>query len=83
MLAFRIKSGRDEGFAKIPIAVNLSMVQIQNPNIADIIEEILKESGLDSNFLELEITESIATKEIEHITENIECFKEIRCNYYH
>jgi EAL domain-containing protein (putative c-di-GMP-specific phosphodiesterase class I) len=43
----------------IPIAVNLSIRQLRQPNLADVIESILKETGLNPECLELEITEGI------------------------
>jgi EAL domain-containing protein (putative c-di-GMP-specific phosphodiesterase class I) len=54
------KAWQDAGIAKIPVAVNLSVRQFQNPKIVGIIEDILEESGLNPKYLELEITESIA-----------------------
>lgn len=57
------KKWQDMGLPKIQMAVNLSAVQIINPNIAKNIENTIKKSGLDPRYIELEITESIAIKE--------------------
>ena len=43
----------------ITIAVNLSLVQFKNTKIVDLVESILKETGLSAGRLELEITESV------------------------
>lgn len=40
------------------MAVNLSSVQFRQPDVADMVEAALKESGLPAHYLELEITES-------------------------
>ena len=42
----------------ISIAVNVSTVQFQVPNLAAVVREILRETGLDPRRLELEITET-------------------------
>jgi len=54
------KKWQDSGMKQVPVAVNLSLHQIKDHNIVNIIKGILDETGLESRFLELEITESIA-----------------------
>ena len=44
----------------IRIAVNLSVLQFRQPGLADTISEILEETGLSPEYLEVEITENIA-----------------------
>lgn len=55
------------GIPLIRMAVNLSLMQILNPKLVGSVQEILRETGLDSQYLELEITESIACKNTEHV----------------
>jgi diguanylate cyclase (GGDEF)-like protein/PAS domain S-box-containing protein len=43
----------------LKISVNLASQQIQEPNLVEKLEQVLGESGLDGNFLRLEITESM------------------------
>lgn len=52
------------GYAWLQLAVNLSVYQLQHPNLLASIEEILAETGLASHQLELEITESAAIRNI-------------------
>lgn len=52
------------GLPNLPIAVNLSARQFQKDNLVSTIDAILEETGLDSRYLELEITESIAIQDI-------------------
>jgi len=47
----------DSGLFDGRIAVNLSAVQFTQPNLVELIADILKESGLAARYLELEITE--------------------------
>ncbi|MEM9740451.1 MAG: bifunctional diguanylate cyclase/phosphodiesterase [Pseudomonadota bacterium] len=47
----------------VSVAVNVSPVQIRNPNFRDLVLDALANSGLPPRFLELEITESIAIED--------------------
>ncbi|MGB7440155.1 MAG: EAL domain-containing protein [Coleofasciculaceae cyanobacterium] len=65
------------GLLPTTIAVNLSVRQFRQPNLVEIVRDILAETGLQPHLLELEITESIAmdnvdfTKKILHRLENL------------
>jgi diguanylate cyclase (GGDEF)-like protein/PAS domain S-box-containing protein len=52
----------------LKISVNLSGKQIREPDMIDVIDNILAETGLDGNHLKLEITESILIDNIEAAT---------------
>ena len=54
-----------QGFGSISIAVNLSPVQFEDDHIASVIKNILDETGLPSNYLELELTESTIMRNAE------------------
>ncbi len=47
-----------QGFPAIRIAVNVSSQQLYQGNIVDMVESVLRETGLDPKLLELELTES-------------------------
>jgi diguanylate cyclase (GGDEF)-like protein/PAS domain S-box-containing protein len=59
------KAWQNAGFPPIQVAVNLSARQFQHPGLEEIITQILKETELESRYLELEITESMAMKNME------------------
>jgi diguanylate cyclase (GGDEF)-like protein/PAS domain S-box-containing protein len=44
---------------RVPVAVNVSALQFQQPNFVDRLAAVLAEHGLDPQWLELELTESI------------------------
>ena len=46
------------------VSVNVSAVQLHGGNLPELVEEVLKETGLDASRLELEITESSLIKDI-------------------
>ncbi len=52
------KNWHDAGFNTLSLAVNLSVVQLQQIDLTEIVRDILAETGLPPRLLELEITES-------------------------
>jgi len=52
------RSWHDRG-NHIPVAVNVSAVQFRQAGFCDMVKDVLDQSGLDPEFLELEITESL------------------------
>lgn len=63
--------------AYIRIAVNLSSIQFMNPFIDRDVERVLKETKLAPEYLELEITESIAIKETDFAIDILNKLKDI------
>ncbi len=54
------KAWQNAGFAPVRVAVNLSARQFHHPNLVGCVAQILEETGLAPQRLELEITESLA-----------------------
>lgn len=54
------KAWQDAGFRPIHVAVNLSARQFHHQNLVEMIAKICGETGLSPEYLELEITETIA-----------------------
>jgi diguanylate cyclase (GGDEF)-like protein/PAS domain S-box-containing protein len=52
------RSWLDAGLAPIPIAINISAVELRSTNFAAHVREILKETGLEAQYLEFELTET-------------------------
>ena len=53
------------GIRRIQIAVNLSGRQFQHHDLADLVKNVLAETGVDPGFLDLELTESILLQNTE------------------
>lgn len=66
-----IDSGADIDFA----SVNVSFIQLENVDFVKTVIEILEETKLPPNYLQIEITESVLMK---HYEENIKKLKELR-----
>jgi EAL domain-containing protein (putative c-di-GMP-specific phosphodiesterase class I) len=56
---------QEQGVGYFPIAVNLSIKQIQQPNFVEIVMKALDRSGLAPKYLEVEITESLAIQDLQ------------------
>ena len=56
---------RDEGFAPVPIAVNISARQFHDQDLAQTVIGIVEETGLSPRYLELELTESSIMQDAE------------------
>jgi EAL domain-containing protein (putative c-di-GMP-specific phosphodiesterase class I) len=65
------------GLPPVRMAVNLSVIQLRNPKLHDIVRSVLDETGLDPSYLELEITESAATKEPDYILDILSRLKSL------
>ena len=61
------KAWQDAGLPAVPVSVNLSMRQFLQRNLKERVERILAETGLEAQYLELEITESM-TMDVKYAT---------------
>ncbi|WP_165898338.1 EAL domain-containing protein [Tumebacillus sp. BK434] len=59
------KAWQDAGFPPVCVSVNLSAAQFGQPNLVAMIKKILQETGLEPQYLNLEITESITMNNVE------------------
>ncbi len=59
----QLKSWIDRGMAPMIIAVNLSVAQFRHPHLPQLIVQILEEAKLPPQYLELELTESVAMED--------------------
>ena len=69
------KAWQMKGLPPITVAVNLSGRQFQQKSLANRVAEILKETGLDAQWLGLEITESVALKDADFTLASLHDFR--------
>jgi diguanylate cyclase (GGDEF)-like protein len=74
------KSWQEMGFKQIRMAVNFSLHQLNDPNIVVQVEEILKEVSLPPNYLEIELTESIAMERSGKVGKTLKQLKDLGVN---
>lgn len=63
------------GLPKLVVAVNLSAVQFKRSNLEKSVIQALAESGLNPEFLELELTESILIQDTENVLDTVQRLK--------
>lgn len=66
----QIADWKREGVKPLPIAINVSARQFNQRNFTAVIQEALRDNGVDSDLLELELTESTA---MQNAQETIQC----------
>ena len=71
---------RDEGFAPIGIAVNISARQFHDQDLSQTIIRILEETGLPPKYLELELTESSIMQSAEFARDMLSRLKSMGIN---
>jgi len=64
---------------RLRLGVNLSAMQLMEPDLLAVVAAVLKETGLDPGLLELEVTESISIKEVPNLVENLHGLHELGC----
>jgi diguanylate cyclase (GGDEF)-like protein/PAS domain S-box-containing protein len=72
----QLKIWKVEGLERLTVAVNLSIRQFFKPNFIASIKNIIKETGIDPNLLDLEITESM-TMNVEIATDILHDLKKL------
>ena len=71
------KEWQDKGFKPLTVSVNLSAKQFYQPNLVEKVKQVLEETDLHPNYLELEITESMAMSNEEEILETLHQLREL------
>ncbi|MBU7318305.1 EAL domain-containing protein [Paenibacillus oleatilyticus] len=71
------KSWQEAGFPPMPVSVNLSNKQFEQPHLIETIREALHESGLEPKYLDLEITESMMAADANNAETTLRRLKQI------
>ena len=67
----QFKVWQNAGYPPLCVTVNLSAREFQNPGLVTTITGILDETGLPPDCLDIEITESVAMRDIEHTVKQL------------
>ncbi|SHJ84215.1 putative bifunctional diguanylate cyclase/phosphodiesterase [Tepidibacter formicigenes] len=71
------KVWQNMGYEPMRVAVNISACQFQQEGFVEKVGQILNETGLESKWLEIEITESIAIKNVDFTARTLRKFKDM------
>jgi diguanylate cyclase (GGDEF)-like protein len=67
---------RQQGLPPVQISVNLSSVQLNQPNLCQTLEQILQEVDLPAHYLELEVTETALMQDVDSALRLLHQFKD-------
>jgi len=70
-----MKALHDYGYKGLMVSINISSVQLQKEGFVDLVKDILERTGLEPQYLELEITESLM---IDNFDDNIAILNELK-----
>lgn len=68
---------QNAGLSELGISINLSPRQFQQMNLVDLVREVLTDTGLNPQYLELEITESIAMYNEDYVIDKLQALKNL------
>ncbi len=72
----QMKKWHEKGYDDLKIAVNISGIQLLQSNLINQVEEVLKTTQFNPNFLELELTESILMENIDRASSLLKEFQQ-------
>jgi diguanylate cyclase (GGDEF)-like protein len=75
--ATQAQAWRTAGLPPLRVSVNISGKQFRHPGLVDIVCQTLDETGLPSECLELELTESMFIENTEHSIDTMEALKKL------
>lgn len=73
----QVKAWRDEGLPEIRVAVNLSVRQFAKQSLEKLVSEVLIDTGLPVDCLELEITENMLMDDVDGSVETLHKLKDL------
>ena len=71
------KAWQDAGFAPLRMGVNMSVRQLRQDNVVDMVKRILQETRLAAQYLDLEITESLLIEDPDRATSVLQALKSL------
>lgn len=71
------KKWQDMGMGKIAVSINLTSVDFYQTDVRESIHSALMETGLDPEWLEVELTESLALKDIDQAIHQMQAIKDL------
>ncbi|HZP64768.1 MAG TPA: EAL domain-containing protein [Rudaea sp.] len=64
---------------ELRVSVNLSALQLRQPNLVQVVASVLRETALEPHLLDLEVTESISVKSIPNLMETLQGLRDLGC----
>ncbi|NMB29978.1 MAG: bifunctional diguanylate cyclase/phosphodiesterase, partial [Clostridiales bacterium] len=74
------KKWQDQGLSPVKMSVNVSQAQFYETDIVNTIKNILDETGLNAKWLDIELTETMAMKDIDRTIEILNEISDLGCS---
>ena len=74
--ARQVADWRDRTGIILPVSVNLSRIDLVDPDLPEILDRLVKENGLDRKMIDLEITESAYTESADSVIRAVSSLRE-------
>ena len=74
--ARKIAAWREQFGVTVPVSVNLSRIDVFDPNLSTTLDGIIEKNGLNRSDLKLEVTESAYTEDADHLIQVIKLLRE-------
>lgn len=71
------KIWQDKGYPPITVSINLTAVDFYQTNVKELIRSTLEETGMDARWLDVELTESLALKDIDHAVQQMQEIRDL------
>lgn len=73
----QLRAWRDAGLPPVAVAVNMSAIEFGQSNLVDEVSSILATTGIDPQWLEIELTETTLMKPSEHVLETLRALRNL------
>lgn len=74
---WQLNAWQKQGFNELSMAVNISGRQFHQVSLPDVVGKVLKKTGLEAKYLELELTESLLVEDIDHVVDTMYALKDM------
>jgi len=76
------KAWQDEGLPPVAVTVNVSAAQIAYQNVVEVVQKVLSETGLEPQFLHVEVTESVVISHLERALATMHSLRQMGVKVY-
>lgn len=73
----QLQKWHEMGYENLSMAVNISGRQFRNVNLPEIVAKVLSKTGLNPNFLEVELTESLLIEDVDNTVKTMFSLKDM------
>ncbi len=73
----QIRAWRDAGLPPVVVSVNMSAIEFNQSHLLSEVKQILKDTGVDPQWLEIELTETTLMKQSTHVLETLQALQQL------